>query len=52
MTASYDTYEDTAAGYGWMLFAGVLLLIGTINFIEGIAARPTERVGQSPAVVS
>lgn len=39
MTASYDTDEETAAGYGWILFAGVLLLlIGTINFIEGIGA--------------
>ena len=39
MTAAYDPSEETAAGYGWMLFAGVLLLlIGTINFIEGIAA--------------
>jgi hypothetical protein len=39
MTASYDTYEETASGYGWIVFSGVLLLlIGTINFIEGIAA--------------
>ena len=39
MTAGYDTSEETAAGYGWIIFGGVLLLlIGTINFIEGIAA--------------
>ena len=39
MTAGYDTNQETANGYGWIIFAGVLLLlIGTINFIEGIAA--------------
>ena len=33
----YDTEEER--GYGWMIYAGVLLLIlGTINLIEGIAA--------------
>ncbi|MGZ4167870.1 MAG: DUF7144 family membrane protein [Solirubrobacteraceae bacterium] len=38
-TTSYDTYEEAGAGYGWIIFSGVLLLIiGTINFIEGIAA--------------
>jgi hypothetical protein len=38
-SAPYDTYEDTAAGYGWMIFSGVLLmLLGTINFVEGLAA--------------
>jgi hypothetical protein len=36
--SSYDTYDDDR-GYGWVVFAGVLLLIvGTINIIEGIAA--------------
>lgn len=31
-------YEDER-GYGWMLFAGVMLcLVGTLNMIEGIAA--------------
>lgn len=31
--------QDDDRGYGWVAFAGVLLLVvGTINFIEGIAA--------------
>jgi hypothetical protein len=31
-------YEDTP-GYGWVLFAGVMLmLVGTLNVIDGIAA--------------
>ena len=37
-----DTYGDVAddeRGYGWVLFAGsLLLLLGTLNFIEGLAA--------------
>jgi hypothetical protein len=37
--ARYEVYEDSERGYGWVAFAGVLLLVvGTINFIEGIAA--------------
>jgi len=37
--AAYETYRDDERGYGWVAFAGVLLLIlGTINTIEGIAA--------------
>lgn len=37
--AAYETYGDDDRGYGWVAFAGVLLLIlGTINTIEGIAA--------------
>jgi hypothetical protein len=38
--AGYDRYaEDEDRGYGWVAFAGVLLLmIGTLNVIEGIAA--------------
>ena len=37
--AAYETYGDEERGYGWVAFAGVLLLIlGTINTIEGIAA--------------
>ncbi|HEY1517795.1 MAG TPA: hypothetical protein VGF91_15335 [Solirubrobacteraceae bacterium] len=38
--ADYDRYaEDEDRGYGWVAFAGVLLLmLGTLNFIEGIAA--------------
>jgi hypothetical protein len=33
----YGEVEDR--GYGWVVFAGVLLmLVGTLNFIEGIAA--------------
>ena len=35
----YERYQDPDRGYGWVAFAGVLLLVvGTINFIEGIAA--------------
>jgi hypothetical protein len=31
--------EEEARGYGWVLFAGTLLLmLGTLNFIEGLAA--------------
>ena len=38
-SVAYEGYEDTERGYGWVSFAGVLLLIvGTINLIEGIAA--------------
>ena len=37
-----DTYgyaEEDEHGYGWVLFAGtLLLLLGTLNFIEGLAA--------------
>ena len=35
-----DRYaEDDERGYGWVVFAGVLLLmVGTLNFIEGLAA--------------
>ncbi|MGN6168195.1 MAG: hypothetical protein ACTHQQ_08495 [Solirubrobacteraceae bacterium] len=37
---TYATYaEDEDRGYGWVAFAGTLLLIlGTLNTIEGIAA--------------
>src|SRR5436305_6387993 len=39
---SHDGYayaEEDDRGYGWVMFAGTLLLIvGTLNFIEGIAA--------------
>jgi hypothetical protein len=34
-----DYYEDDDRGYGWVAFAGtLLLLVGSINVIEGIAA--------------
>jgi hypothetical protein len=34
-----DYYEDDERGYGWVVFAGtLLLLLGTVNAIEGIAA--------------
>jgi hypothetical protein len=38
--AADDRYaEDDERGYGWVAFAGVLLLmVGTLNFIEGLAA--------------
>jgi nicotinamide riboside transporter PnuC len=35
----YEDYDESLTGYGWVVFAGVLLLIvGTVNFIEGVAA--------------
>ena len=45
-TNAVSAYEDGSAyqdaddrGYGWVIFAGVMLLIlGMLNFIEGIAA--------------
>ena len=38
--AGYDAYAaDDERGYGWVVFAGTLLLmLGTLNFIEGLAA--------------
>ena len=38
--AEYEGYyEEEDRGYGWVVFAGVLLLLlGTLNFIEGLAA--------------
>jgi len=37
--STYDYAYDDERGYGWVVFAGVLLLIlGTLNFIEGLAA--------------
>ncbi len=37
--ATRDYAADDDRGYGWVMFAGVLLMIiGTINFIMGIAA--------------
>ena len=38
-SATYGAYAEDDRGYGWVMFAGVLLLmVGSINFIEGIAA--------------
>jgi hypothetical protein len=38
-SVAYEGYDDADRGYGWVAFAGVLLLIaGTMNTIEGIAA--------------
>jgi hypothetical protein len=38
-TTSYEAAYDDQRGYGWMVYAGVLLLVlGTLNFIEGVAA--------------
>ena len=36
----YDSYAaEDERGYGWVVFAGTLLLmLGTLNFIEGLAA--------------
>ena len=37
--ATPDYYEDDERGYGWVAFAGtLLLLVGSVNVIEGIAA--------------
>jgi hypothetical protein len=37
--SQYDSYYDEDRGAGWVMFAGVLiLLLGTINLIDGIAA--------------
>ncbi len=40
VAADYDAYAvDDDRGYGWVVFAGTLLLmLGTLNFIEGLAA--------------
>ncbi len=36
--AAYDSYAEER-GYGWVVFAGTLMLVlGTMNVIEGIAA--------------
>ena len=32
----YELEDDR--GYGWVAFAGVLLMLSTLNFIEGLAA--------------
>jgi hypothetical protein len=38
-SAGYEGSDDQDRGYGWVAFAGVLLLmLGTLNFIEGLAA--------------
>jgi hypothetical protein len=38
-TTGYDAAYDEERGYGWVVFAGVLLLLLlTLNFIEGLAA--------------
>src|SRR4051794_7584057 len=38
-TAGRDAYDIEPAGYGWVVFAGVMLaIVGTLNFIYGIAA--------------
>lgn len=35
----YEGYGEEDRGYGWVIFAGVLLLmLGTLNVIEGLAA--------------
>jgi hypothetical protein len=38
-STEYPAYADDDRGYGWVMFAGVLLLmVGSINFIQGLAA--------------
>ena len=42
--AAYEGYYDEERGYGWVLFAGVLLLmVGTLNTIEGIDMHAFKR---------
>ena len=37
--SAQEAYDDYDRGYGWVVFAGVMLLVlGTLNFIEGVAA--------------
>jgi len=37
--AGYEGYGEEDRGFGWVAFAGVLLImLGTLNFIEGLAA--------------
>jgi len=37
--SAQEAYDDYDRGYGWVVFAGVMLLVlGTPNFIEGVAA--------------
>ena len=39
LSAAPDYYEEDEQGYGWVAFAGtLLLLVGSINLIQGIAA--------------
>jgi hypothetical protein len=39
VAGSYEAAYDDECGYGWVMSAGVLLLcLGTLNIIEGIAA--------------
>ena len=43
-SGGYEGYPDQDRGYGWVSFAGVLvLLLGTLNLIEGIAAIGNSR---------
>jgi hypothetical protein len=48
-----DYSEDDDRGYGWVAFAGTLLLIvGTINGIEGIAAATPTSSLTTPTMCS
>jgi len=39
LSAQQQSYPDERRGYGWVLFAGTMLMIvGTLNFVYGIAA--------------
>jgi uncharacterized membrane protein HdeD (DUF308 family) len=38
-SAGNEALQDDSRGYGWVLFAGVMLaILGTLNLIDGIAA--------------
>jgi hypothetical protein len=37
-SVSYDGCGEEDRGYGWVILAGGLLLLGTLNAIEGLAA--------------
>ena len=52
---TYQSYEEDDRGYGWVMFAGVLLLmVVTLNSIEGIAAISNSRffVGNTHFIIA
>lgn len=54
-SAGASQYVDPDAGYGWVVFAGVMFaILATINFIEGVAAVSDSSffVGNAQFVIS
>jgi hypothetical protein len=46
-----DFAQDDDRGYGWVVFAGVLLLVlGTLNFIKGLAAIDNSHFSAAPPI--